>query len=83
MASNVPGAWEAITAVVLAFWLVLLADRKRCWPSHWKLPAMTEGTSSEAGPATAVTVVVPARNEALVLRTSLPALLAQEKWIES
>ena len=80
------GPWASLASlavVVLVFWIGLTLDRQRAWPGDWKLPPSTDDPPEAGDRNTArVTVVVPARNEALVIRRSLPALLAQESSIE-
>lgn len=78
--------WDILAVVAFGFWIGLALDRRRWWPSRWRLPPLTPGEPStddrrrgEDGARARVTVVVPARNEALVLGQSLPALLAQER----
>ena len=69
--------------VALVFWIGLTLDRKRAWPGDWILPHLADDPAKTGERKTArVTVVVPARNEALVIGRSLPALLAQQRSIE-
>jgi hopene-associated glycosyltransferase HpnB len=71
---------EILALLPLAFWLGLLLDRRRGWPRECclsEVPADLE-TDPAAVAGTAVTAVVPARDEAAVLPETLPALLSQE-----
>ena len=64
-------AWLA--GIPLLIWVYLLAFRGGFWRTGPRLPT---APAPAAWPS--VTVVVPARNEALVLGASLPTLLAQD-----
>jgi hopene-associated glycosyltransferase HpnB len=84
-----PDAWSILLLVILLFWTLLALDRRRRWPSRWKLPPSRREEPSPGGEATPagndgarVTVIVPARNEAAVLGRSLPALLVQDAHLE-
>ena len=69
---TLPGVvWLA--GLPLLIWVYLLLFRGGFWRTGLRLPTAPEPTSWPA-----VTVVVPARNEALVLGASLPTLLAQD-----
>ncbi|MEE2775967.1 MAG: glycosyltransferase family 2 protein, partial [Acidobacteriota bacterium] len=59
-------------ALVFLFWAVLFAQRTRRFPSDHFLQRAAEGTAGS------VVAIVPARNEAEVLRDSLSSLLAQD-----
>ncbi|HET9170012.1 MAG TPA: glycosyltransferase [Actinospica sp.] len=60
--------------VSLAIWLVLLIGRGGFWRMNLRLPEAEDG--SRAWPA--VTAVIPARDEAAVLPSTLPSVLAQD-----
>ncbi|MFF0223082.1 glycosyltransferase [Streptomyces sp. NPDC004629] len=62
-----------IAAVSLAAWLWLLLCQGRFWQTDVRLPPRRD-----PGDWPSVCVVVPARDEAAVLPSSLPSLLAQE-----
>ncbi|AXL93079.1 glycosyl transferase family 2 [Streptomyces sp. CB09001] len=73
-------AWTSVVTVVtlvsalsLAAWLWLLFARGFFWRTDVRLPAL-----EEPGVWPPVCVVVPARDEAAVLSSSLPSLLAQD-----
>jgi hopene-associated glycosyltransferase HpnB len=61
--------------IVLGFWALLALDRKRWWPGGMLLDRSAQPAAGRAVPS--LVVVIPARNEAEVLRETLPALLAQ------
>ena len=75
---------EILALLPLTFWLGLYLDRRRGWPRECVLPGAAESPERSSAPRagtaarTAVTAVVPARDEAAVLPETLPALLAQE-----
>jgi len=62
-----------LAAVPLLIWVYLLLFRGGFWRTGVRLP-----TAPDPGSWPAVAVVVPARNEALVLGSSLPTLLDQD-----
>jgi len=65
--------WQFLWGVAVAlFWLGLTLDRSRRFP--WRLRL---GDSAPLRRAPSVTALVPARDEAEVLRATLPGLLAQ------
>ena len=57
-------------------WGWLLLGRGRYWRTDVQLPASPQGSVSDQWPR--VTVVIPARNEAMVLPLTLPTLLSQD-----
>ena len=60
-------------ALPLVIWLYLLLCRGGFWRARVRLPIAAVPSSWPS-----VAVIVPARNEALVLSSSLPSLLAQD-----
>ncbi len=70
----VVGLW-CVAGAVVAFWLLLSLDVRRWWPASVRLASPAASPSDEARPD--VVVVIPARDEAEVLRHTLPALLEQ------
>lgn len=67
---------EGIALTSLATWVLLLMDRARRWPSELDLESMTARLEARSRD-TEVVALVPARNEACCLTTTLPALLEQ------
>ncbi len=65
-----------LSALVLVFWILVVADRKRWWPSGESLRSEHESSRSRPTPLDTV-VAVPARNEEEVIGECLPSLLAQ------
>jgi hopene-associated glycosyltransferase HpnB len=65
-----------IAAVSLAAWLWLLLGQGFFWRTDVRLPPRRSPRPGAGWPS--VCVVVPARDEAAVLRSSLPSLLAQD-----
>lgn len=65
-----------LALVALAFWTLVLLDRRRWWPGEMSLahPAPAPGPAEEVPE---VAAIVPARDEAETLRATLPALLDQ------
>ena len=83
-ADRVPGTGSdnrtVITVVVLAAlalttWIYLALGRGRFWSTAVRLP--TASSSDPAGGWPDVTAIVPARDEAEILPTTLPSLLVQ------
>ena len=68
-------ALEVVALIALVFWVVLLLDRRRRWPTDVVLPLNVEELTEDSS---GVLAIVPARNEAEVLPTTLPSLLQQE-----
>lgn len=78
---------EILALLTLVFWLGLLLDRRRAWPRECFLPGAGEAregrdpgeVAEEPAPqaGTAVTAVIPARDESAVLPETLPAVLGQ------
>jgi hopene-associated glycosyltransferase HpnB len=72
---------EILALLPLAFWGLLALDRRRAFPAEAFLPDVPAPPSREpaatAAAPSAVTAVVPARDEAAVLPETLPALLTQ------
>jgi hopene-associated glycosyltransferase HpnB len=66
-----------LAALSLLIWTYLLCVRGKFWQSGPTLPLRTPATASSVTPP-AVTIVVPARNEAPMIRNSLRSLLAQD-----
>ncbi len=66
-------AVQALAFLTFAFWLGLALDRRRRWPAECRL----EDRPSQGPAAGRVVAVVPARDEAEVLPSTLPSLLAQ------
>ena len=63
----------------LAIWVVLLVGRGRFWRMDLRLPTAAENDSADAARAwPAVTAVIPARDEADILPSTLPSVLAQD-----
>jgi hopene-associated glycosyltransferase HpnB len=77
------GVLAVLAFIPFLFWIALLADRRRSWPSDQLL---TGSGGPPGGPAElarndgecAVAAIVPARDEAALLPETLPALLAQD-----
>lgn len=69
-------ALTAVAAVAVAAWAWLLVGRGWYWRTDVQLPASSRSCTSDHWPS--VTVVIPARNEAAVLPSTLPTLLAQD-----
>lgn len=65
----------------VAFWILLVADRKRWWPGDWSLHLDAAARQQRPGQVGEVAVVVPARNEAASLPRTLPRLLRQHEWV--
>lgn len=70
-------AIAASTLAVIA-WLYLLAGHGGYWRTDQRLPDLGSDLVSDLATWPAVTVVVPARNEAAVLPETLPTLLAMD-----
>jgi hopene-associated glycosyltransferase HpnB len=70
--------FEILALLPLAFWLGLHLDRRRRWPRECVLSEDPADVETDPLTGTAVTAVVPARDEAAVLPETLPALLSQE-----
>ena len=66
----------ALAWIALATWLYLAACRGRFWRMDLRLPQL-EGDAPAAG-WPSVVVVIPARDEAAILPSTLPTLLAQD-----
>jgi hopene-associated glycosyltransferase HpnB len=62
--------------VSLAIWLVLLAGRGGFWRMNLRLPEAEPDTARTSWPG--VTAIVPARDEAGILPSALPSVLAQD-----
>src|SRR6266542_1961324 len=76
-------ALAALAFISLFFWLALLLDRKRAWPSDHLLtgpggPADIPLEPAHADHSCEMAAIVPARDEAAMLPETLPALLAQD-----
>ncbi len=70
----------AAALILLLFWALLACDTKRWWPRDplAERPSDESSTALESSArAESVTVIVPARNEASILESTLPALIAQ------
>ena len=67
----------AVTSVSLIAWVWLLVARGQFWRTDLQLPQPSPETG-RSGDLPAVSVVVPARNEAGVLPQTLPTLLGQD-----
>lgn len=63
---------ESVSLVVLLAWVALSSSEVRRWPKAMRLP-----TSSSTVRERSVVAIVPARDEAVVLAQTLPALLGQ------
>lgn len=63
---------EGLALLACGFWLLLSFDPRRRWPGDQTLPGPADASIGES-----VVVVVPARNEGLLLPRTLPALLEQ------
>lgn len=72
--------WEFVAGVVLLFWLAIVADLRRWWPSNWRLHPTDDQVRRDVA-KTLVTAIVPARNEAETLPETLPALLGQKETL--
>ncbi len=68
---------EGIALTSLVAWILVSMDRARRWPSELDLEALA-ATLEARSKAAEVVALVPARNEANCLTTTLPALLEQE-----
>jgi len=64
-----------VAAASLAAWIWLLVGRGFFW---WPTPRLERAASGAKPPARSVVAVVPARNEAEILPTTLPTVLAQD-----
>ena len=73
--------WITLAAACAAIWLIILALPWRPWSTRERLESDPQsGTSDTGGDCTLpekVTVIIPARNEAGVLKKTLPAVLEQ------
>ena len=65
-----------LVALALAAWIYLALGHGRFWSTAVRLPTATG--ANIAGPWPDVTAIVPARDEAAILPTTLPSLLAQD-----
>ena len=65
-----------LAALALATWIYLALGHGRFWSTAVRLP--TTSNSDPAGGWPDVTAIVPARDEAEILPTTLPSLLAQD-----
>jgi hopene-associated glycosyltransferase HpnB len=65
---------SALTSAATLAWVYLLALHGSYWRAGHRLPAI----GAVRGPLPSLTAVIPARNEADILPTCLPTLLAQE-----
>jgi len=68
-----------IACLVLLFWLIVALDLKRWWPASHTLKKSEERGAERGGGESGVLVVIPARNEASSLPTTLPSLLVQNE----
>ena len=64
--------------LALAAWIYLAIGRGRFWSTAPRLPSSTGSTAGSGGTWPEVTAVVPARDEAAILRMTLPSLLSQD-----
>lgn len=74
---------RVLAGVTAAFWLLVVFDRKRWWPSDWSLHLDAAARPSRPGWGGTIAVVVPARNEAANLPRTLPRLLKQCDWYDT
>ncbi len=51
----------------LLFWLLVIIDRKRWWPGQWSLHLDAAATQAHPDTIGEITVIVPARNEAVLM----------------
>jgi hopene-associated glycosyltransferase HpnB len=71
--------WEIAAWIVTATWLYLLVGHGRFWSTAVRLPAAPDiRPDDEGGGLPPVTIVVPARDEADLVATTIPALVAQQ-----
>jgi len=65
---------EIFTLVVLGGWIAISLDQGRWQPGPWLPVGATRTSGADAG-GRSVAIIVPARNEASILPSTLPALL--------
>lgn len=72
---------RVLAGAALAFWLLLVFDRRRWWPSDWSLHLDSAAQQPSPDQFDELVVVVPARNEAAMIPRTLPRLLKQHEWV--
>ncbi len=71
-------AVTGIAGACLASWLWLLAARGRFWQTRPRLSQTSDTATLPEGEWPAVSIVIPARNEADIIAVTLPSRLAQD-----
>lgn len=75
-------ALRVLAGVGLAFWILVILDRKRWWPGEWSLHLDAAARQTRPGVLGELVIVVPARNEAATIPRTLPRLLRQHEWFQ-